>query len=318
LSKRDYTHNVSRGIGRLQSEILTQLSASAAPTTLESLRWCLWERSSTIPSSLPEQNVSLPRAWNTSIQRAALSLSSPRHAKLVIERRRLSTIEEFLTHFPNKTLIARTRYLRFTLLPPLFDPKTHDIHPLFSKSKNEEYYLKKTRRAAIPEASELWQSIETKLIQLMSKATGVRRSRIFLLVSKARELFLREHVRTIGAFTDHVDEVIGRSELTPELRESLVRVRDLVLPRTEEKQLDIKSRIYSLVSIKSKGAGSELKSKSLESLLAAKPDILDKLNVMKEDLRLPFGEKLYKYSCNELDTLIDTSALQCFRFLQIV
>lgn len=106
---------MSRGIGKVQSSALKLLRESGGNTTLETLRWDLWEISSCADRSsqgLPAVNDYLPNSWNTSVARAVYKLAECDRKRMVLTERKLTSTAEFVLHYPDKTLSARTRFLR--------------------------------------------------------------------------------------------------------------------------------------------------------------------------------------------------------------
>ena len=61
---------MSRGLGTTQLTILRHLKAAKSGTTLESLRWELWESKGKLPARIPTSDEELPSPLNVSLARA--------------------------------------------------------------------------------------------------------------------------------------------------------------------------------------------------------------------------------------------------------
>ena len=84
---------MSRGPGQLQRTISEHLAAHPAPTTYETLRWELFEQGKRPTVAASDR---LPAAWNTSFKRALDGLAERGQRRLIVERRHLETLEEFV------------------------------------------------------------------------------------------------------------------------------------------------------------------------------------------------------------------------------
>jgi hypothetical protein len=267
----------------------------------------------------------LPGAWNTSVARAVIKLAKCNPIRITQTKHKLTSTEEFLQHFPNKTLSARMRHLRRKLLPVLLDDSNPEFYSRYSRARNESYFLEQREsRPAIVEAARVWKHSEPALMNLLTAVPTEAQRALFLLICKGKQLFASEEVSAKGGFLDYAEAVLKTGILSPPLEDHARTICDLVLPKTLEQHLSLKSKLYSLVNLGSRGSRTQLKPESLDWLNKRCPDCLVQLRGYQAPTKARKGLQGWMHDprdlavkCPELDRLIDATALQAFRFLEI-
>src|SRR5271166_1907243 len=190
---------MSRGLGQLQRSICAHLAANPAQASYETLRWELFEQRKrpAIPSAddTPARlrDGRLPGTWNSSLKRALDGLAEHGERRVIIDRRHLASMEEFVRHFPGKSLVASTRKLRLVLLPALADiVKAEKQLPRYTQVENETFYLKYLKEYLgynLRPFQKAWNEIEPELVEQLQSVAGDDRSTLFQLIARAKSLF---------------------------------------------------------------------------------------------------------------------------------
>ena len=294
--------------------------------TLETLRWGVWTAENQDFTELPAADVILTKSVNSSIGRSTSKLADSDPKQIEIEERKLTSTEEFLVHYPNKTFSARLRFLRQKLLPILLDNSNPEFYSRYSRGGNEAYLLEKREsKPILKRAGKIWQKAETELMDRLPGLSDDSRRALFLLIAKGKQLFLSEELTAKGGFVDYADTVRESNILPPHSMKLIDDICEIVLPKLQEQHLNLKSKLYSLVNFGGRRISSSLKTESVQWLYSRCPDLLTKLNEFKapeqpkdgaENWMIPVQSK--DVGSPELDKLIDATALQPFRFLTIL
>lgn len=300
---------MSRGAGRLQRMILDRLRQRNCETTCETLRWELWDETGEVASSLPN-------SWNTSIDRAAKGLClAGSHVRM--EYRRLNSLDEFLVHYPNKTLSADTRCLRKLLLPVVVE--WLGTKPRYSTAQNEKFYLKQIEAADFDDICRSWQRSESSLMQLFPRLQAAHQTQLLFLVTKGKSLFETREVNAKRGFTEYAQICLQSGFLSENLAGEVKTLAHSVLPSVETGPLRLKSFIHLGVDVPKRGRCS-LKTKLLEHLDKTCPDVVHALSGYEPPpesrsrfmVRQPMGGA--KQS-DDLHHLIDHTVFAKYRFL---
>ena len=318
---------MSRGPGLLQRAILNYFDASPAPTTFETLRWLLWERSRAENAEERHDTAAviqyLPTKWNTSLRRAIFELERSSSPRLAIEDRRLVSIEEMFDHFPHKTLISQVRSLRLALLRPLSQWTEVGSPPLrYSAAQNEKFHLE-NRPNALRRLSAQWASLEPSLIALLPSLGAADRMNLFLMIAKGYSLFQTRAVESCRSFGELAGECLDAGIFPPPLREKVVAMDQAILPSDKAGFLRLKSFVHAVVDVP-RHRRCRLKKDAIEHLDQVCPHIVRELPGYEPPPTRPIDGRVRwmvdrepKHS-EQLHSLIDHSVFQKFRFLRPV
>ena len=230
---------MSRGIGVTQQAILRELKRCGTNVvTFEMLRWTIWNGSLS-----PDGN--LPQAWNTSVDRAVKTLAA--RGDLNVESRPLANLDEWMMHYPGKSLNKQVHDLRQELLPHIVAWIGGEEGPeaKFSKTENEEFAARKLAHDQMEILRTLWGKIEPCLRQYYGH-TG--KDYLFALLVRGRQLFgpswpaisINQSFWELVTYTDSDQD-------TPELlRNQVITIRDKFLPGKLAKTLEFKSYIRAI------------------------------------------------------------------------
>ena len=291
--------------------------------TLETLRWDLAKEDG-CTGDLPK-----PRAF--ALQRAVDSLVERK--LLRVEKRKLATIQEWLTHYPGKTYRRDVRQVRLDLLPVLADWMRGDEGPgpLYDADDNERFFARaegadnSLLRRNDDRGAHLaprWKAIEPELRKLLAQSSS---DNLFLLIARGKNMFTRARVETHLSFGQLIDLCADENVLPGPLLAELEDMRREFIPPEIVGALELKSVIYQFItSVIHRHP--ELKPDALDALYKAKPDYLKALPGFK-----PPVERKHPYSlwiagerwkgCIEdrssLSRLIDQTTFQSFQFLTL-
>ena len=261
---------MSRGLGSLQRDVLAYVREQSSPTTLENVRWALHERSN---------SNDLPKQWAFAVDRAVKSLASTSQGhRLVIEKRKLVTLEEWVRHYPGKTLDKSVRQLRLDLLPTLADwlVRSDGPGPRFDAEENERFVLHgestgyqgrvaaETRRA---EFGAEWTALEAQLWPHLADESA---EAVLYLLVRGRQLFTRSRVSAELSFGQLVERCVQQKLLPAPLLVQLRSLADRFLPPEKVGFLALKSHVYQCI-MPVRIRQPDLKPAALKALLAAKP-----------------------------------------------
>lgn len=302
---------MSRGPGKLQAAIIEHVRASEAPTTLETMRWVLYEPVKGRPVPVDE----LPGTWNSSFTRAVHELAAEPRLMLEIERRPLASLEECVEHFPNKTLDRAARDARLALLPALLEwaNDKHGPGPHYSAASNEEYHVNRFEPEERRTISRDWLALEDDLVTVHAKN---RTNELFHLIAKGRSLFTKTSLQDRTSFAYYLQMCKELGQLPDDLSARLRQFTESVLPPTQAGFLRLKSFIHSFASLPSRGPFT-LKQPTMDALHERRKAFVEALPgfVPPSDASRRFGYGP-KHS-DQLRYLLDKSALQAFQFVRL-
>jgi len=316
---------MSRGIGAKQSAILQYLADHGGSSTLETVRWGLWDGAHPPPAGILDATGELSASWNTSLSRAAKGLTEAEPQRIAVTKRKLLSLEEFLEHYPNKTLSHRNRYLRRQLLPVLLSDNNPQFRSQYTRAGNESYNIQQRESAPVVlKAGKIWRRIEPYLFGQLSATDGDARNALFRLLAKGKEIFLSDELSARSGFVDYADAVKATGVLSADLIRAIDEICDLVLPKEREYHLNLKSKLYSVVDFGSRGHASSLKPESIVWLNGECGGLLSQLDGYKAPQRrkeqddgwmMLFSRE--RVECPELKRLIDATALRPFSFVEL-
>jgi hypothetical protein len=271
---------MSRGLGVLQREIQNYLDSNPAQTTYETLRWALFERLRQNADNSPPRlsNGRLPSSWNTSLKRALDALVERDDRRLTVERRRLESFDECVTHYPGKSLIAGTRKLRIALLPGLASMIEKDGQtPRYSLAENESYYLLNHHRENIAGLSEEWKALEPALVEQLPRLAGEQQLQLFLLIARGKSLFESKNLTCRLSIGQCVEPLVERASLPPMIMKRLTAFSASLLPPAQAGSLNLKSYVRRFADIPRTGSNYCLWPRVVDDLEEMCPETVTKL-----------------------------------------
>lgn len=316
---------MSRGLGRFQCDLVAWVRDQPGPHTLENLRWALHERS---------RSGDLPKSYAFAVDRAVKRLAAPDRAILAIENRRLVSLDEWVTHYPGKTLDRRVRRLRLDLLPVLarWVVGQDGPGPRFTTLENERFAFRGPR--ALPflawvKASNRqhsfgkeWKDIEQH-IWPFAQRPGYED--LFCLLVRGRELFTNAPVEGKLSFRYLVRSCIERRLLPALVLDQLASLADQVLPPAEAEFLTLKSYVYQCIQpvpIRHP----EMRHEALSALISAKSEYMQTVpgfnppEPRTDTMMIPEDER-WRGAVEKgspLARLIDASVFQEFHFIRVI
>jgi hypothetical protein len=309
---------VSRGDGRLQRAILGELSAATRLTTFENLRWKLWEA---LEAGAGGQLVGgqLPTKWNTSLWRALQTLTGRPGASVVIEKRRLSRIDEVVEHYPGKTLSVAVRSLRLALLPEI-RRWAREHAPRYSLGMNERFHLENLPAPVVRRLQQAWHNLASTLVSLLPGLPGDCQNLLFLLIAKGKSVFEMRGVECHASFAELLKPCLEAGLIPSNIATQVSEFSRALLPPEEAGFLRIKSYVHKLANVARHGRCT-LQPDTIEYLDSARPDIVRGLPGYEP----PLGPSNHRWihhdarprHSQQLHSLIDHSIFQKFQFLTI-
>ena len=296
----------------MQQSVVAELRTHG-PTTFESLRWKFWDG----------QRISsgrLPQTWNTALDRAVKSLVLRR--QIAVDSRPLENLEEWVAHYPNKTLDSQLRSLRTELLPHLVDwLRDNGPSPRFSRADNEAYVVSLLTHEQRHLFASKWQRLEVSLRKYYAE-TGDANA--FVLMARGKQLFETAIVSTSVSYRAALSSC-ENSGLPQSLAGELGRLAAEFLPENAAESLEFKSYIWSIAeSVPSHGHCS-LSEEAKDALLERCPVQLSRLSGFKPATKaanmkpglipLDFDVRRRPQHSPSLTRLLDHSVFQRFRFL---
>jgi hypothetical protein len=321
---------MSRGIGRLQRAILDYLDRHPQPRTFESLRWVLWVSAepgaapTRLHAGVPEaSSEKLPTAWNTSLGRALKALAGQGCRAIALEKRHLTTLDEFVEHFPNKTLLRRVRSLRLELLSALAAWARATLVPRYKPGSSEWFYLQGRAPEELARFRQRWYALAPKLIALLPGREGEEGNRLFLLTAKGKSLFEELPIESrCSSFAQLLQPCLEAGLLPAPLDREMVALAEEFLPGTEAGFLSLKSHLHAMVHAHRHGR-CELRDETLDYLDRAYPEVVRSLPGYRpapaDDPpadRFSFGSWRARAEHSEqIHALIDHTVFQKFLFI---
>jgi hypothetical protein len=275
---------MSRGLGKLQREILDHLAANPGAATYESLRWSLLELTHAESGRFAGakarrlRNGRMPAAWNSSLTRALTGLGEHGGRRLMIERRRLASMQEFVHHYPGKTLFARTRELRLALLPWLKKIAEADGHAVrLSHAENERWFIEKNPGDKLVNSRAKWSSIEPELVAHVPRLSRENRNHLFLLIARGKSLFEGAPLDCQRSIDQCLAPLAQQRALPDAILQRVCRFSESLFPSDEIGFLRLKSLVGSLTHIPARGRQYRLKDETVEALERLCRDTLEKV-----------------------------------------
>jgi hypothetical protein len=269
---------MSRGLGQLQRTICDYLAATQAPASYETLRWELFEQRQQTDGRARLRNGRLPATLNTSLKRALVGLAEADTGRVTLETRHLASMQEFVCHYPGKSLIASVRKLRLDLLPALAaSVETNKQQPSHSAAGNEDYYRKNYSVEQWAAFQQRWANLEPELIGQLARLSGEDRNTLFLLIARAKSLFEAAPLACDRSIAEGVRPLTERAALPPALAKKLAAFSASLLPPEQSGFLRVKSCIRTFAEIPRTGSHYELRPETLNQLEDACPQVVSKL-----------------------------------------
>ena len=310
---------MSRGLGSVQRAIVAHVLACRVPTTVETVRWALWDKS----LKLSKRGLcDLPKAWNSSIDRAVRSLTGNAGGPVQLIRRRLASIDEVIEHYPNKTFGAKMRALRAALLPALVNWVNDGRGTRYSVNDNEAFHRQRLSSKTMLKVQRRWIQLQPALIRCLPALTEEQQQPLFLLIAKGKSLFEKEEmgIRVSVAFRECGDSCAKAKCLPNALQDQINDLVRILLPAEESGPLRVKSYIHSFADVP-RHRRPRLKQDALEFLEEARGDIVRRLEGYEKPEPPQDGwpranrEQSSRHS-DLLTGMIDQSVFSRFRFIQ--
>ena len=319
---------MSRGPGKIQKSILEALQEQDKSILRNKLQWKLSRKNgSVVITDELCGGVSkgyIEDSYVKAFQRSLKRLHET--GKIIVRKRKLRNIDEFIEHYPFKTSSLEIFQLRCKLFPHV---KSYLEGPYsdapFTLRHNELYVLKKiktehpeqTRRYSVQ-----WKKIEKKIIQRLPNGKHKIRNLWVKLVVKGQQLFLDDRVRYRLAFhtiikrIEDAKEKLGpyESELFAEIQKFKRRVFNLQVMMHSR----LKSQLY-LIAYFNERTTPSLKQEIKEHFLDKEPGIVTALpDHHQPERKGGFGVPRFEPSFSPiLDNLIDRYVFSSFEFLSI-
>lgn len=307
---------MSRGPGRLQTDVLDYLQTNTHDISLEGLRWTLWERKT---KSATENITS---AWNTSVSRAVKGLVIS--GKIRIELRRLESFAEATAHYPHKTLLAETRRLRLALLPILLGGiEDEELVAEYGPAANEKFFLETISPEQWRSLKESWLRLEPRLIDLLPTKKRGDRNTLFMLIAKAKAIFEPRNLSCRHSFAEYLAGC-AKGQLLPEpLAREVKGFSDDLVPPPNAGHLKLKGFVHFFAYVP-RHRGCTLKEATVDYLDQKCPEVVRSLpgykpapEVRQDRLGyVIFGRRRETHS-PRLYALFDQTVFQKFHFLTL-
>lgn len=305
---------MSRGLGQLQQSILAEVEkARNKPTTLETLRWTLWDGKASPVGRLPQ-------SLNTTVDRGVKSLAD--RGQLFVQSRPLEDLDEWVAHYPSKTLSIQIRDLRKELLPHIVAWLRSGDGPRvkFSRPKNEEFAARNLTTEQKEDLRSLWTSLEPSLRDFYAK-TGS--DNLFSLLVRGKQLFTRTSRATTP---ESLRELLMRCNNLPEgLREELHALIEKFLPDASAKALEFKSQVRAIANGVPTSGHCALSEKTVDELYRRCRDLLSGLPGFQREPIWEKNSNVVRFDIDPprpqhsplLKKILDHSVFQDFRFLTL-
>ena len=316
---------MSRGPGEFQLRVLSWLKRTAGATTLESLRWQFAEEDGVAGD--------LPKSAAFALDRAVKSLAERK--LVVVEKRKLATIQEWLTHYPGKAYRRDVRQVRLDLLPVLTDwvRSAEGPGPMYSPYENEKFYARGggdsvfTKRLLQDRGAQLaprWKTLEPQIRRLVANNSS---DNLIFLLAHGKSIFGGAPIETNLSLGQLIERCAGEEILPPELLAELRRLRNDYISPEMVGALELKSVIYRFITPVIH-RHPEMKPEALDALYSARPEYLEAQPGFKPPAQPPInprglwiGEQYRWDGCFEnrsaLSRLIDQTTFQNFHFLSL-
>jgi hypothetical protein len=220
----------------------------------------------------------MPGAWNSSLTRALDRLAESGDRRVIIERRRLVSLDEFVRHYPGKSLVAKTRSLRIDLLPALASiAQAPQHHARYTAADNEQWFLEKRPSDKLDLFQKEWDAIEPELIEQLPQLAGADRDHLFFLIARAKSLFRVTPIECRRSIAQCLAPLAEHGALPTAILKKTTDFSVALLPPDQIGFLRLKSQIRSFVEIPTTGSGYRLKPETLDDLEKACPNILQSL-----------------------------------------
>ena len=275
---------MSRGPGKKQRDICDLLAANPAPTTFETLRWALFEQGHADASSSPDDSPGrlrdgkMPGSWNSSLTRALERLAEGGERRVIIRRRRLASMDEFVRHYPGKSLVVKTRKLRIDLLPGLAKIAQGPEHQArYTQAENEQWFVTNRLGDKLAQFQKDWDAIEPELVEQLPRLAGEDRDHLFYLIARAKSLFRSAPLECRRSIAQCLAPLAEHDALPPATLKKTADFSNALLPPARIGFLRLKSQIRSFADIPATGSGYRLKAETLDGLEEACPEVVRSL-----------------------------------------
>jgi len=297
---------MSRGLGDLQRAVISFVTNAAAPVTVESMRWDLYDHLR--KRAIPHAGL-LPPEWNTSVARAVKKLASDSRKYFTIERRPLISLEECVRHFPGKSLQIDIRRLREELLPALLEwtQEKDGASPHYSHGQNEVYFVERLSEKRRGWLRDEWEKLEALIRPTFAK-TGSEH--LLLLFVKAKALFRGLNVKSPFSFARMVEE--SCHELPATIAEQLRRFANRFLSDASAGALQLKSYVHEFANVP-RHRQCSLRHDTLEALHRLRPKFVEAMTGFEPGHSRFMREPKYPPA---LHKLFDQTVFQSFQFIR--
>ena len=321
---------MSRGPGKIQKSILDTLQEQDGPILRNKLQWKLAFQNDNVVKTrehckeILEGYIEDP--YIKSFQRALKGLRE--NGKISVQERKLRDIDDFIDHFPFKTVYLDILMLRKELLPLV---KSFINSPYrgsqYTKGDNELYVLeqiKKESPSKFRRYATAWKKIENRILDLLVRQNPHEKKRWTSLLIKGRQLFLDTRAQYRMAFHFIIEKIEKYQEPMSETEmKLLVDIKQYTRKvfRPEVMQYSkLKSQLH-LVAYFSERTKIGLKEDIKMYFLAERPEIVENLPEHHQAKNHEmFGKFPLSFSPSFspiLDKLIDRYAFSKFEFLEL-
>jgi len=266
---------MSKGPGKLQNLVVSEIHDSGGSISENSLIWKLAEREDKITISHTEGSLRfgfIESSFLKSINRAIISLSE--EEGIIREKRKLLNIDELITYYPFKTTKLEILGLRQTLLPALKDYILKEHLAKYRLYQIEEFIIDKfisSNKELFEEAVLDWRKIEAILINMLIKAPIIERDFLILILIRGYQLIIDrnrslEYKRPFSFLIDKIHDILRESIKEDKLllAKTLKEFYSKYFKQTDINHIGMKSQLHEVVYFT--GSPPSLKEKAKKEL----------------------------------------------------
>lgn len=296
---------MSRGHGELQRAVISHIQSATSPLTVESLRWELYEK---LEKPEVPAGGELPGKWNTSFVRAVKKVAADPRRFFAIERRRLKSLDECISHYPGKSLQVDVRHHREKLLPALLEwtQDKHGASPHYSEGENEIYYVNRLSQNRRDWLRQEWTKLEALIRPTFAELAS---EHLLLLFLKARALFQGLNAKSPFSFAAMVE--LSCNDLPATVAEQLRAFAKKFVSDTNAGALKLQSFVHEFANVPRHGQCS-LRKDTLEALHRLRPQFIEALPGFDPGHGRFMREPKYP---DALHKLFDQTVFQKFQFI---
>lgn len=235
---------MSRGLGVVQRAVMQELEADQGSSlTVDQLCWAVAIRQGRcgVDWRGGADQRDLPKSFYAAFRRAVASLK--RAGSLVVEPRKLGTLDEFVALYPSKTLSLERRGLRERLLPHVAG-YLQNSSGRFTFAENEQFLA----RTVSPTAQNEWVSLETDVLVAASLSVGRRRESLMQILAKGRQYFDHSGISATDSLGQLVAEGL-KMATSPDDRAiftELAAFYGRAFPSGDRTRLRLKNKLYEV------------------------------------------------------------------------